>query len=165
MRRFSRTPSLQPPSVGDLGARQPSLGLEGFGELQPEYGGDLGEGTFSLSPFSSIPNQADPRKFYAVGRISRASSLIASPRPSELARTLEQESLKFYQYILRISSSSSTTEREKMVRFSELVPVREMTASTAAQALYHTLSLGMKGVFKGIRQSEAYGEIEIELKE
>jgi len=52
-----------------------------------------------------------------------------------------------------------------MVRFSELVPVGEMTASTAAQALYHTLSLGMKGVFKGIRQSEAYGEIEIELKE
>ncbi|GAA5825770.1 hypothetical protein JCM5353_001420 [Sporobolomyces roseus] len=145
MRRFSRTPSLQPPSIGDRASRQGSFGLEGFGEIQPEYGGDMEE----------------------VGRVSRASSLVASPRPSDLAQTLEQESLKFYQYILRISSSlpAPTPPKKKLVTFSGLVPVKEMTASTAAQALYHTLSLGMKGVFRSIRQEEAYGEIEIELKE
>jgi len=128
------------------------------------------EGTLTLF-FSFLPLQPALNEFFLsfhlVGRISRASSLVASPRPSELAQTLEQESLKFYQYILRISSSlpAPTPPKKKLVTFSELVPTKEMTASTAAQALYHTLSLGMKGVFRSIRQEEAYGEIEIELKE
>ncbi|GAA5994140.1 hypothetical protein JCM5350_000578 [Sporobolomyces pararoseus] len=84
---------------------------------------------------------------------------------SDLA-TLEQESQKFLLYINRISQSLPTPSppaEKPPLKFSNLVPIDETTASTAAQALYHTLSLAMKGVLK-VKQEQAYGDIEIRLR-
>ncbi|GAA5869151.1 hypothetical protein JCM16303_000375 [Sporobolomyces ruberrimus] len=144
--RRSRTPSLQPP--GSATRRQSSLGA--FAE------GDLGG-------FDAEVGQAGPVE----GRLSQASSLL-SPRAAAVASgtdlaALEQESQKFLLYIQRIASSIPTPSpplEKQPLRFSDLVPQDETTASTAAQALYHTLSLAMKGVLK-VRQQEAYGEIEM----
>ncbi|GAA6009311.1 hypothetical protein JCM11491_004269 [Sporobolomyces phaffii] len=154
--RRSRTPSLQPP--GSIGGRGGSLG--GFD------GGDfdgLELGAAQVGHFEELMSAGDRD---AEGRLSRASSIL-SPRvaASDLA-TLEQESQKFLLYIHRVASSlqaPSPPAEKAPLQFSNLVPVAETTASTAAQALYHTLSLATKGVLR-VRQAEAYGEIEIAIR-
>ncbi|GAA6061417.1 hypothetical protein JCM10212_004475 [Sporobolomyces blumeae] len=140
---FARTPSLAP-SAARLG--------------RPSSPADFG-----LGPDVPLGD-------FEEGRLSRASSII-SPHPSDLA-TLEAEAEKFLRYAYRQASTlpapspavSPATGRPRLakLRFDSLVPPRETSASTAAQAFSHVLSLTMKGLVK-VRQEEAYGGIEIEL--
>lgn len=46
--------------------------------------------------------------------------------------------------------------------FSDIVPIASTNESAAAQALYHLLALASKSLLK-VYQSEAYGDIHIEL--
>ncbi|GAA5840626.1 hypothetical protein JCM3766R1_000490 [Sporobolomyces carnicolor] len=144
--RRSRTPSLQPP--GSAAGRAASLG--GF------EGADLEGLEIGAAPIGQFPE----------GRLSRASSIISAQAAAIDPLALEQESQKFLLYIKRISATLPTPSpplEKPPLTFSNLVPVGETLASTAAQALYHTLSLAMKGVLK-VRQEEAYGEIEIRVR-
>ncbi|GAA5933822.1 uncharacterized protein JCM15063_000478 [Sporobolomyces koalae] len=142
--RRSRTPSLHPPS----GGRPSSVGgfdMQGFDFGTPEQAGHVEE-----------------------GRLSRASSLVSPGIASgDLAANLEQESRKFLVYIQRIASTIPTPSppnEKPSLTFGDLVPIDQTTVSTAAQAMYHTLSLTMKGVLK-VKQDTAYGPIEIEVRD
>ncbi|GAA5909751.1 uncharacterized protein JCM6883_004625 [Sporobolomyces salmoneus] len=157
-----RTPSVglgarvsleQPQLPGMRRSRTPSLGLE----RAPSLAGFEGEGLEGLEEqLGQFPE----------GRLSRASPILSAQVAAQDLATLEQEAQKFLSYIRRVSSTLPTPsppQERPPLKFSDLVPVGEATRSTAAQALYHTLSLAMKGVLK-VRQEEAYGEIELRVR-
>ncbi|GAA5931488.1 hypothetical protein JCM1841_003552 [Sporobolomyces salmonicolor] len=93
---------------------------------------------------------------------SRASSV---PAPSAAAAaallTLEHESHKFLAYARRQAALSPSRGAGGLL-FSDVVPVADTNASTAAQAMYHVLNLASKGLVR-VWQDEAYGEINVDL--
>ncbi|BGP36800.1 R8 protein [Rhodotorula kratochvilovae] len=128
------------------GGRTPSLlhsparagSIEGLlAEQEGEFAG-FEEGALSRSP----------SPFHSQG---------AGAAPAVEPGLRETESLKFLAYARR-----QQREGEELL-FSDIVPVADTNANTAAQALYHLLCLATKGLV-GVTQDEAYGEITVEIR-
>ncbi|GAA5904286.1 hypothetical protein JCM6882_003187 [Rhodosporidiobolus microsporus] len=92
-------------------------------------------------------------------RLSRSPS----PQPGSAAAAfdaaLENDSYKFLNYARR---QRAVLAEDDQLLFSDIVPVADTTANTAAQALYHLVTLATKGMVR-VQQDEAYGEIAVDI--
>lgn len=72
------------------------------------------------------------------------------------AEKLEQDSLNFLAY----AANHAPEDPDKVYLFSDLAPAASTSPATAAQALYHVLTLATKKLMR-VRQDEPFGEISI----
>ncbi|BGP12824.1 R8 protein [Rhodosporidiobolus nylandii] len=110
---------------------------------------------------ASIGLLAEQDEFAAFeeGRLSRSPSPHPSGAGAFDAAVKESESLKFLNYAKRQRQSLA---QDDQLLFSDIVPVADTNASTAAQALYHLLVLATKKMVR-VQQDEAYGEIAVDI--
>ncbi|GAA6047254.1 hypothetical protein JCM3770_001850 [Rhodotorula araucariae] len=87
----------------------------------------------------------------------RSSGAGAAAAPVLEPGLRETESLKFLAYARRQQRNGQE------LLFSDIVPVADTNATTAAQAMYHLLCLATKGLVS-VAQDEAYGEITVEIR-
>lgn len=92
-------------------------------------------------------------------------------RPGSLPRTatagsaatqarLEQDSYNFLAY----ATNHAPEDPDEVYLFSDLAPAASTSPGTAAQALYHVLTLATKKLMR-VRQDEPFGEISIQIVE
>ncbi|GAA5832952.1 hypothetical protein JCM11251_000544 [Rhodosporidiobolus azoricus] len=92
-------------------------------------------------------------------RLSRSPSPQAGSAAAAFDAALENDSFRFLNYARR--QKAALAEDDQLL-FSDIVPVAATTANTAAQAMYHLLTLATKGMIK-VQQDEAYGEIAVDI--
>ncbi|GAA5849980.1 hypothetical protein JCM8547_000973 [Rhodosporidiobolus lusitaniae] len=142
----SRAGSLRPSILGSSPYRAGSVGLLAEQEGQFE--------AFEQRPFSRSPSP------HPNG--SHLSASQAHSQPS--AGALESDSLKFLSFARRhltLLRQTSGDPNDQLL-FSDIVPVADTNAATAAQALYHVLVLATRGVVR-VGQEEGYGEISVDI--
>ncbi|GAA5883244.1 hypothetical protein JCM1840_005036 [Sporobolomyces johnsonii] len=137
----------------------------------PPFGASSHTGTRSLEPLqhhggksrsSRTPSLLDSNAGFggSEGRPLLRASSVPAPSDADAAALLTLEH-QFLAYARRQAApapaSRGAAAGAGQLLFSDIVPVADTNASTAAQALNHLLSLAGKGLVK-VRQDEAYGE-------
>ncbi|GAA5985729.1 hypothetical protein JCM11641_007195 [Rhodosporidiobolus odoratus] len=173
--RPSLLPWAQEAATSDVGGPLPT-----FGGPSSQAGGTRVSLDTPLRPHragSHVPSilGSSPHRAGSVGLLAerdddfaafeeRRLTQSSSPHPSgagtfEALALKENESLKFLNYARR---QQATIAEDDQLLFSDVVPVADTNASTAAQALYHLLVLATKGMVR-VQQDEAYGEIAVDI--
>ncbi|KAL8277212.1 hypothetical protein RQP46_010385 [Phenoliferia psychrophenolica] len=162
------------PGTSDLGIGNVDFG--GGGESSQGQGGTAGKlsGDTPLRAGAKVRSRTASLVPSALGPgLHRAGSIepaefgaavnnedVDGPKPTDPAAalaSLEQESINFLAYAKRQAAEDPNTT----LHFSDVVPVADSDASTAAQAFAHLLGLASKKHLK-LSQDEPYGAIEIE---
>lgn len=88
----------------------------------------------------------------------RVGSVHRTLTAGSAARQLEQDSLNFLIY----AQNHAPKDPEELYFFSDIAPAASTSPGTAAQALYHVLTLATRKMIK-VKQDEPFGEIAIEI--